>query len=316
MFSKNNNILKKPFVIFLLASFCCLLWGSAFPMIKTGYSLLNIPSDEPFSQILFAGIRFTLAGFFTLVIGSALSRRILIPKKSSLKNIFKLSLNQTVLQYFFFYVGLANTTSVKSSIIKGTGTFITILISCFIFKSEKFDNAKLIGCVLGFSGILVINLTGNDIGAGISFLGEGFILISNVTSALSTCLIKKYSQNENPVVLSGCQFFLGGIIMTIIGLTMGGKIHSFSIEGASVIIYLAMLSAVAYSLWGILLKVNDVSKVAIYNFMTPLCGVLLSGLLPGEQEALFNVKNLVALALVCAGILTVNKLSGAKEKSP
>ena len=32
-----------PMVICLLAAFCCLLWGSAFPAVKIGYGLLSIP---------------------------------------------------------------------------------------------------------------------------------------------------------------------------------------------------------------------------------------------------------------------------------
>ena len=53
-----EHILQNPTVSAILACFCCLLWGSAFPCIKLGYQLFAIQSSDTASQILFAGIRF------------------------------------------------------------------------------------------------------------------------------------------------------------------------------------------------------------------------------------------------------------------
>lgn len=39
-----------------------LLWGSAAPCIKLGYRYFAIAGEDIMSQILFAGVRFTLAG--------------------------------------------------------------------------------------------------------------------------------------------------------------------------------------------------------------------------------------------------------------
>ena len=49
-------------VVFLLAMLCCFLWGSATPAIKVGYEIFGIDSADTLSIILFAGIRFFLAG--------------------------------------------------------------------------------------------------------------------------------------------------------------------------------------------------------------------------------------------------------------
>lgn len=94
--------------------------------------------------------------------------------------------------------------------------------------------------------------------------------------------------------------------MIVTGIWMGGKVEGFTIASAGMLLYLAFLSAVAYTLWGILLKYNPVSKVAIYGFMNPVIGVLLSALLLGEGEQAFHIKNIVALLLVSAGIVIVN----------
>ena len=49
--------LTKTWVVAALASVCCMLWGSAIPVIKTGYRLLSLDSADTASQIVFAGIR-------------------------------------------------------------------------------------------------------------------------------------------------------------------------------------------------------------------------------------------------------------------
>ena len=81
--TKKETIMTKTVVVWLGAMLCCALWGSAFPCIKIGYRLFEIPSDAVATQILFAGLRFTLACVLALLIGSALSRRWLIPLKGS-----------------------------------------------------------------------------------------------------------------------------------------------------------------------------------------------------------------------------------------
>ena len=90
---------------------------------------------------------------------------------------------------------------------------------------------------------------------------------------------------------------------------MGGHVRASYGKSIAMLFYLAFISAVAYTLWGILLKYNPISKVAVYGFMHPVFGVILSAvLLPGETEEL-GMKSIVALILVCAGIYVVTYVS-------
>ncbi|MCQ4796201.1 DMT family transporter [Anaerofustis stercorihominis] len=301
-----ETFLTKPIVICLLASICCILWGSAFPSIKIGYKLFNIASADTASQMLFAGLRFTLAGIITIIIGSIISKKLLIPKKESYKSIFKLSMVQTVLQYVCFYVGLANTTGVKASIIEASNVFLAILIPSLILKHENLTIKKMLGCIIGFMGVVIINLNGASLDINMKLSGEGLIFMSAVMYALSSILVKEYSKNEQPVVLSGYQFILGGIVMILIGIFTGGKVSGFNLNSTLLLIYMALISAVAYSLWSILLKYNPVGKVAVFGFLNPVCGVILSAVLLKEGNV-FNILGMISLILVCIGIYMVNR---------
>lgn len=309
---KKNKLVTNPVAVCLLAMLSCALWGSAFPVIKLGYSLWRIETGDWASQILFAGIRFTLAGVLTLLFGSAVSGKVMLPKKASLAPISVLALFQTVLQYLFFYVGLARTTGTRSSILDSVSVFFSVLIVTLILKQECLTAQKLVGCLLGFCGVVLINFTGG-VAEGFSFFGEGFILLSALSYAVSSVLIKRYSQAESPVVLSGCQFALGGAVMTAGGLLLGGRLGAGSLSGIAVLLYLALLSAAAYTVWGILLKYNPVSGVTVYSFMIPVFGCLFSALLLHESLRSSAVITIVSLVLVSLGILLVNRRTGNKE---
>lgn len=305
---EKSKLLTKTWVVCLLAMLCCLLWGSAFPCIKIGYELFDIGADQTASQILFAGVRFTLAGVLVVLISSIAQRKPLIPKTTSWAMIGKVSVFQTILQYVFFYVGLAHTTGVKASIIEGSHVFFAILLASLCFHQEKLTGSKTVGCAIGFLGVIIINLTGSGLGGGIAFNGEGFMLLSCLAYAMSSVLIKDYSQKENPVTLSGYQFILGGAIMALAGMTAGGRMEAASGGAYAMMLYLAMISAVAYSVWGIILKYNPISKITVYGFMTPVFGVVLSAAFLDEGGALPWKQCVAALTLVCAGIYIVNKM--------
>ena len=301
-----EHFMQKTIVVWLGALLCCALWGSAFPCIKIGYRLFDIASGDVAAQILFAGCRFTLAGVLALAIGSALNREWLVPKRRSYGRIAKLALLQTVAQYIFFYVGLANTTGVKASIIEGVNVFIAILVASLLFHQEKLSAAKILGCVIGFAGVVLVNISGGGLDLEFHFTGEGFIFLSTIAYAFSSVFLKRYSKEDNPVLLSGWQFVFGGLVMIVCGLLAGGRLSEWSVAGVLMLLYMAVISAVAYSLWGILLKYNPVSKVAVFGFMNPVFGVILSAILLHEGDSI-GVMCLVSLALVCPGIYIVNR---------
>lgn len=94
--------------------------------------------------------------------------------------------------------------------------------------------------------------------------------------------------------------------MTLIGAIFGGNIGSVNAGSVLILLYLAFVSAAAYSLWSVLLKYNPVSKVAVFGFMNPICGVIISNIVLKEISSL-GIQSLVALGLVCVGIYIVNK---------
>lgn len=305
MIHSSNKTLTKSWIVCPLAIFCCLLWGSAFPSIKIGYQLFQIASTDIATQILFAGYRFALAGVIVIIIGSFLKGQFLHPTRSSIPKIFKICLLQTVLQYFFFYIGLAHTTGVKGSIITASNVFISIMFSSLIFKLETLNSRKILGCIIGFAGVVIINLSGSNAGLSFNFGGDGFIFFSAIASSLASVFMKRYSQKENPVLLSGYQFMVGGIIMAIMAYVAGGRLKTANIKGLLLLLYLALLSAIAYTIWGILLKHNPISKVTVFGFSNPVFGVILSTLILKEGNT-FGIQAIIALLLVCVGIFIVN----------
>lgn len=299
-----ENKLKKPVYMWAAAALCCLLWGSAFPAVKTGYKLFNISQNDVFSIILFAGIRFFFAGIITVIIFSLFEKKMLLPKKSSLKKITVLSLFQTVLQYVFFYLGLAFTSGQRGSVINASSVFFAIFISSVIFRLEKLKLNKILGSLIGFAGVILVSL-GAFKGGFSEVKGELFILISSISYAFSSTFMKVYSKEENPAMLSGWQFILGGAVMCVFALIFGGRIEFASLKGIAVLIYLSFLSATAYSLWSILLKYNDVSKVAVCSFMIPVFGYILSTVFLSDSGGNVLV-SVVSLLLTVIGIIVVN----------
>lgn len=301
---KKQDFFTRPGIVCITAVFCCALWGSAVPFIKTGYLLFSIDATDTASILVFAGLRFALAGILVLIAGSFLQKRILLPTKTSLKAIPILALFQTAGQYFLYYIGLAHTSGVNGSIISGTSAFFALLVASLLFRFEKLSLTKVIGCILGFFGILIMNLQGVQ---PFSLLGDGFMILSQLSSAISAAFIKLFTQKDGAVMLSGYQFFLGGVVLMAVGLLMGGHLELNDVSGLLVLFHLAFVSACAYTLWGILLSKNPVSKVGIFGCLIPIMGVLLSALMLQETGQAFSWTGLLSLTLIVCGVWIVNK---------
>jgi len=286
----------------LLASLCCLLWGSAYPAIKQGYALFTIASHDVPAQMLFAGLRFTLAGLILLVAAAMLGWKLLLPVKEWVP-VSVLGLTQTALQYVFFYIGMAFATGAKSSIMNATGTFFSVILAHFIYRNDRLSNRRIVGCTVGFAGVAAANYGPSIFQPDFTLAGEGSIVLAAFILSAAMIYGKMISQRVNVIVMTGWQMTIGGLVLCLAGILAGGQLHGFTAASIALLGYMALLSSLAFGLWSTLLKHNPVGRVAIYNFLVPVFGVLLSAVF--LQEAVLAWKNLVALVLVCAGIWLV-----------
>lgn len=291
-------------VVFLLASLCCLLWGSAYPAIKNGYALFGIAANDIPSKLVFAGYRFIFAGLVLLLI-AALGKKALRLDWRTMGQVSLLGLTQTSLQYVFFYIGLAYATGVKSSIMNATGTFFSVLLAHYIYKNDRLSVNKVLGCVVGFIGVMVVNFSDGLLRFEFTLLGEGFIVIAALVLSAASIYGKKLSQRVDAVVLTGYQLAIGGLALLLIGFATGGTLTGFTVKSTALMAYLVVLSSAAFSLWTLLLKYNRVSMVTVFNFMIPVFGTVLSALFLDER--FWELKNGIALLLVCLGIWLVTK---------
>ena len=280
-----------PRVVIALALLCCLLWGSSYPAIKTGYAWFGIARNDIPTQLVFAGWRFLGAGLILLAWAVA--------TRKAIWGLGFVAGRQLVV------LGLAHTTGVKGSIMNATGTFFSVLLAHWDYHNDRLSHAKLWGCVVGFAGVMVVNLGRGTLDMDFTLLGEGFVVIAAFVLAAASIYGKQVSQRMDSVVMTGWQLGLGGVALLAIGWGLGGSLAGFTWGSALLLVYLALLSSAAFSLWSILLKHNRVSQVTVFNFTVPIFGAALSALFLGE--ALLEWKNLLALVLVCGGIWLVTR---------
>ncbi len=308
---KTRRPLTQPVTVASLALLACALWGSAVPVVRFGYKLFDISKNDQGSQILFGGFRFFLAGLAVVLFYSIKNKDFKLTREE-FSFSYRLASFQTIGHYFFYYMGLAYATGVSGSIMIGFGVFISVIMSCLIFKLESFTSNKIVGCLLGFFGIVIASgMMGST--SGFTLQGEGLILISTISSAYGSIQTREFSQKMNPVKLSGWQFLLGGLALIMVGFAMGGKFHINSFAQLGVLIWLIIVSSVAFALWTLLLRDNNVSLVSMYRFMIPIFGVILSLTLLGTEGADFGLQTLIGLVFICGGIIVVQKPRSKQE---
>ena len=303
---ENKNFFQRPVPLLICAIIATALWGSAIPAIKIGYELFNIAESGAPTKFVFAGIRFIIAGIIVIIFDCISKRRIVVPKKCEIKGIVLLGIVQTTVEYIFFYLSLIYLSGVKGSILNSIGNFFAVILAHFAFNNDKINSRKFIGCLLGFCGVVFCCFE-EGLDLSFTFKGDGFILIAAFCFALGSVITKFVTRKSDSVTVTGWQLAFGGFVLALTGLVFGGKITFPSISAVMMLIYLAVISSCAFTIWAQLLKYNPVGKISVYCFLNPCFGVILSGLMLGEN--IFNIRVIAALVLVCAGIYIVNARS-------
>ena len=298
-----KSIFQCPAWVVVFALTAAISWGWAFPLIKIGFNSFGITADMTGSKMLFAGIRFAAAGLIVLSVARSNGRSFKTSRLIDWRYILAFALMNTTLHYFFFYVGMSHSEGSRAAILNSLSTFLVVLLACAFFKSDKLTSRKLLGCTVGFSGILALNLGGAESGQ-FTWLGDGMIILNALCGACANLMTRGLSRRIDVFVGTGYSLTIGGLLLIIPGMIFGGTLPHINMLGIICLVLLIAISAVGFALYNKLLSCNPVGKVAIYNSLIPIVGAVTSCLCLGET---FHLKYALAGGLAALGIYIINK---------
>lgn len=305
----NISIFQKPLWVSVFALTAAIVWGWAYPLIKLGFEEFQITTDMTGSKMLFAGIRFCVSGLIILAMARQAHRPFLVNNRKGWWYILLFSLFNTTLHYLFFYIGLSHAEGSRSAILNSLSVFSVVILACIFFKSDKMTINKIIGCVLGFAGIMALNIDiifspSGELMGGLTLLGDGFIILNALCGATASLMTRGLSKRIDVFVGTGYSLAIGGALLIIPGLIIGGTIPNVNLLGIIYLILLIGISTTGFGLYNKLLSCNPVGKVAIYNSLIPVVGAVTSCLCLGET---FYWKYVIAGTLASLGIYIINK---------
>ena len=303
LFSKKRNVA-------FLAVFYTFLWGCCFPLVKV--CMDGFGADDNMSKCLVAGIRFTLAGAGLIIYNLIKDKRKALLDKKELPYILAYGLLATAFQYAFTYIGLSNVDGAKGAIFDQLCVFIIIIAGGILLKNDKLTLWKILGCAAGLFGILIVNTEKMNFNFALN--GEFMMTLSSFCQAGAYFVAIACKDKVSATKLVGYGQFFGGIILTAFSLLAGGRINDLSLKGVVPLIALALFAAIAYVLSLIPLKYFPASEVSVFNLLITVFGIIMSGVIAGEN--IFKVNYLLSLALIILGIMLVNKKKRRSSTKP
>ena len=303
------SIFQRHVWVALLAFTAAFSWGWAFPLVKLGFAEYGITQDMTASKMLFAGLRFGLAGIIILLIaattGRSFSYKNTAPKGSFSNALFLLlfALMNTTLHYACFYIGLSYSQGARAAILNSMSVFTLVILACIFFKSDKMTYRKMLGCVVGFAGILTLNM-GNQESGAFTLLGDGLIILNALCGAFAGLLTRGVNKRIDVFVGTGYSLAVGGFLLIIPSLLMGATLPHITLWGVCILALLVGISTIGFALYNKLLTCNPIGKVAIWNSLIPVVGALTSCICLHET---FYAKYIWAAGLATMGIYIINK---------
>ena len=180
---------------------------------------------------------------------------------------------------------------------------VGLVLACIFFKSDKLTMRKSLGCLVGFMGVLALNLGGGASGE-FTLMGDGMIILNALCSAFAGLMTRGLGRRADVFVATGYSLAVGGLFLVIPGLLLGGCLPVVSWWGVAILAMLIGISSMGFTLYNKLLSCNPVGKVAIFNSLIPVVGAVTSCLCLGEP---FYWRYLLAACLATCGIYIINK---------
>lgn len=300
---QHKSIFQQNIWVSIFALTAAVVWGWAYPLIKMGFAEFGIQSSMTESKMLFAGIRFFFSGLIILLLAKKTKRSFRMKKASAWWLLGIYALVNTTLHYTFFYLGLSYSAGSRAAIYNSLSVFAVVIFAGLFYKQEKLTGNKVLGCLMGFIGILFLHV-GNAIDNSFIWQGDGMIILNALCGATATLMTRRLSKHIDIFVGTGYSLTIGGFLLLLPAWAAGGNLPIVNLRGLVILGLLIGVSTIGFGLYNKLLSCNPIGKVAIYNSLIPIVGVVTSCLCLHES---FLWQYCIAGILTATGIYIINR---------
>jgi drug/metabolite transporter (DMT)-like permease len=191
-----------------------------------------------------------------------------------------------------------------------------------VFLREKLPRMAVGGIVLGFIGVAILIGPSAFGGTGaLEPLALAAILFSPIAwSSGSLFSSHRATLPRQPLVATGAQMFMGGLVLLVMSLAsgelVGFRIESVSRDSVIATVYLTVIgSLLAFTAYGWLLRVAPLPLIATYAYVNPVVAVILGAIVLGEP---IELRTLVAGAVIVVGVAVIvsarGRMAGPREQ--
>jgi len=217
-------------------------------------------------------------------------------------------------EFLVLYYGIELTNASRAIIFLYTQPLWTALGAHLFLSAERLSTIKSVGLLLSFLGLVTVFGTKPTTLGPLYWVGDLMEVGAAVLWAATNIYIKRFMLNKP---ITHYQTLFAQLLFSIPVLAAGWLLMEWArpirLDGLVVgsLVYQSVVIAFAsYLLWFWMIHRYQVSRLAAFTFLTPLSGVILSGVLLDEPLTAFL---LVGLALVAAGLYLVNRPENGKS---
>jgi len=216
-------------------------------------------------------------------------------------------------EFLALYLAIDLTTVSRVSIVFYSMPVYLSLGAHFLFPGERLTPTRILGLLLAMAGIVVV--MADRTGGEASLAGDLLALCAALGWAAIPFVLRLTALRDAPNEAQLLwQIGISAPILLALAPLFGPLVRDFRPLDVALMAYqIVAVASFAFLLWFVLLRTYPASGVASFSFVTPVLAVFLAHLILGEE---LHASVLLALALVAAGIVLINRRVGGPPHVP
>ena len=203
--------------------------------------------------------------------------------------------------------GQTQITSGLASILNATTPFFTILVAGFFPTDERFSVLRVLGVVVGFSGVILM-VGPEALGSlGADFWAQLCALGAALSYGFASVFGRRFRELKvDPVMVATGQVTMSSLVLWPIALWIDGPqdILGLSFNAAASMFGLAVLcTSFAYILYFRILERAGATNISLVTFLVPISAIILGVLVLGES---IFIKEIIGMTLIGLGLAIID----------